>query len=307
MNDGLEFDDMEDAVEFLSNSLSAQEIERCIEVRYEISRHIRWKTVTALWYRAMLGSMENLMDGNKEELLKGKGSILDNLTPSEREFLLDGDKGPLRSRYIIHQLVRKLLGALKTHTKKEHNNIPVVTTIDGILAQEAAGTSVDADEEEMNLVLGQNFESEEDFPTDVGGVLQPSGLQEEQLEMNFEELEEDATIVANLRREKQCPHHRVRIQEHRVGERHFLEEVCRDCSKLLRRRLLRPREKEEGPCTHSKALWTPGKEGQEAFCPKCKMIHENPGKFSWQDVGLEPLGDDPTKDELMSLDEVATL
>ena len=62
--------------------------------------------------------------------------------------------------------------------------------------------------------------------------------------------------------------------------------------------------KKEGPCQHSKAIWTPGKEGKEAQCSQCKAPIQDPGRFQWEAVGLEPLGDDPSLDEVIVVDSL---
>jgi hypothetical protein len=99
-----------------------------------------------------------------------------------------------------------------------------------------------------------------------------------------------------------CPHGRTTTRIKPIDGRAMMQTYCHDC----RRRI---EEKAVGIpyspkiCEHSKATWVEGQEGQEAICanPRCKASIEDPSIYRWDAEGLEPPGDDPANDEVITL------
>ena len=76
---------------------------------------------------------------------------------------------------------------------------------------------------------------------------------------------------------------------------------CRDCKQILEDILGTGQRKDAKTCPHKGAEWVPGQEGSNARCTGCGDPIENPETFEWIEVGLEPFGDDPSKDKAITL------
>jgi hypothetical protein len=123
---------------------------------------------------------------------------------------------------------------------------------------------------------------------------------------------EQREIIAAVDHRQDCVHRRRTVKEipstktlSRMDEHHTF---CKDCNTPLGVKLLNTRTTgkrlrdwaKNRPCPHRNGYWKEGEEGKTALCSKCQEVVPNPGKFEWWKAGLEPVGDDPSKDEIQS-------
>lgn len=270
----------EKAIDTLDSSLTEEEVERLFGVKREINANIRWGRVVDEALGPILHSMESVIFGGLSKLVKHPP--LTSLFPAERAFLEQGDKAQLTKHYITLLLTKKLLGALKTRVNQAVDDIPVMS-----------------DEE----VEG------------IRNLLEP---EEERRPME----PQVADLIGDGEESSVCRH--VRTTMRRVisddlgaeGEDNCdaLQTYCKDCRNVVRTVLVaktrvggKKKKKKDKPCQHRYLAWVEGQEGQVAQCCDkvgCKHQIDDPEilkTFKWESAGLEPYGDDPSRDEVITL------
>jgi len=268
--------------------LTTAEVEELQSIRHEINWQILWGKVISECLPAIVESVEHVAFEASEVTRDGK-SPLDSLFPQARNFIDDAEKGELRRKYVVLNLTKKLLGALKTRIVQEIANLPLL--------------SLEGEEDLVRKSLSPKRRPGHQYPRPMAV---PPGYEGED--------EEDATVSTHLRRrwlgrladEKlsdDCPHKKTSVTWREAKTQTIRTEICKDCGERIAHSVEKKKDK---TCKHGKAEWILGKEGKEAQSANvaCRAVIDNPQRFEWIKVGLEPFGDDPTKDEAVILNEV---
>lgn len=270
--------------EILDAVLTEADKEALHDIKGELSICIKWGAVTSQILQSLLDDLDTLVFLETGE---ERGGLV-KLTPYESLFVPDqarinssSEKSRLCRKYVLLNLLKKLLGALKTRVNQELNSIEIIDEeteleLKALLAE-------DPDEEEMDLV----------------GRKKPD--------------REEREIIAqvDVGEDRGCEHKRLTIRQVRADDSHSgLDEMhsyCKDCRQVIRMQVLgtktpkreswfsRPRQ-----CLHQQVHWKEGLEGQVAECAHCGQEVSDPKKYQWTKVGLEPFGDKPEDDEIMS-------
>lgn len=275
--------------EILEGLFTEVELENLINIKQEMSICIKWGVLTKHMYQNLLDNMDTLvfLETENEEPATVKRNPYESLFARDQA-VINGptDKAQISRKIVLLYLLKKLLGALKTHVNQELEQIKTINdSAEGELQEMILYGVDDPDEEEMDLVSELN--------------------------------DEDTTrgeILAVVDHRPTCMHRRTTIRQipstktaSRMDELHTF---CKDCKAALglqkmntRTTLQRSREwLDRGPkvCYHPNGTWKEGEEGKTAICSSCKGVVPNPNKFRWEEVGLEPFGDDPELDEIQS-------
>ena len=273
--------------EILDQVFSEVDLENLQSIKQELGLCINWKDLTEGMYQRFMNGMDTLVfleTGDDEPQVV-------NRNPYEALFERDkaringaDDKSQTARKYVLLMIMKKLLGALKTRVNKEFEKIETIDDFTEGELQELIryGDPDEPDEEEMDLV---------------------TALQDEP---------EQGEIIAAVDHRNNCTHRRQTVKQipstmtaSRMDELHTF---CKDCKapldlKKLNTRTTGKRVKDWGkpqPCQHRNGHWKDGEEGKTALCSACEEVVPNPEKFEWSKAGLEPVGDDPSQDEIMS-------
>ena len=272
--------------ELLNELFTEDELGNLRDIKMELGLCINWKAFIEHTYQVIMGNMDALVFLETE---KNTPQVVSR-NPYEALFKPDQvringpDKKSQKARkYVLLMIMKKLLGALKTRMKKEVDGFEYIDDEDAGELQEMIHYGYDEpDEEEMDFV---------------------SALQDGQ---------ERGEIIAGVDHRQDCRHLRKTIKQipstktkSRMDELHTF---CKGCKKPLKVRKLDTRtigkrirgQNKPMPCQHRHGHWKDGEEGKTALCTVCKEVVPNPKKFEWLKAGLEPVGDDPSKDEIQS-------
>lgn len=113
--------------------------------------------------------------------------------------------------------------------------------------------------------------------------------------------------------EEECTHPELLSKYLYRGKKEVYQKICVHCGEILEERKTgrlrkgkkkgRSEKKRKEKCAHHSARWVRGQEGHVAECPSCGL---NPlpevESYPWVRCGLEPPGDDPSKDEVTVLE-----
>lgn len=267
--------------EILASGFTEVDLENLQNIKHELGICIKWGALTERMYQAIMDGMDTLvfLETEKDEPCIVKRNPYEALFDRDKK-LINGpeDASQMSRKYVLLQVTKKLLGALKTRINKELEEFTFID--DEIEGELAEIIQYGPDEEEMDLV-----------PTDS---------------------KDTPEIVAKIDASK-CLHRRTTVKQipstmtaSRMDELHTF---CKDCKGFLSLRKLNSRSpafpsrnwSKPAPCQHPNGSWKEGEEGKTAICSKCDAIIPNPEKFQWEKAGLEPFGDDPEQDEIQSL------
>ncbi len=271
---------LEEATEILDSSLTEEDIGNLIGVKNDINANIRWGAVTGTAFGPIIKSLETIIFEGGEGLVKR--IPIESLFPRDRALLEGGDKAQIQRHYVLLLLMKKLLGALKTKTKKALADIPRLS-----FEEEYAATMLLEDKETEEGKRTAGFRC--DDPETIDFLARMAS-------------EEDGV----------CQHARTKVRQVEVSgftrPCNQLQTFCKDCKTIIKSVLVAntkiPRKKEK--CKHRAAAWVEGKEGQVAQCvgPSCDYLITSPEELQrirWEVAGLEPYGDDPSQDEVIVL------
>jgi hypothetical protein len=256
-----------EAQEILDSHLTGGDWEEVVGVFREISSNVRWGKIAERAFPALLlGIRDGVFgDGEFSEGKYTKNGYLWHGVPDEDIELFGGEDPKMaRQHLLLLLLYRKVLGMLKTKVRAEIKALPTLTP-----------------EQELDL---------------------------EEAIVELQTTDENP-VIARLDREARqagegCMHPRIVYLRRRSLGRVYLDKHCRTCDKRIEVDSIGALEqdrKKPGPCKHNSASWVTGKEGQEAECADCGKPIEDPGRFRWERSGLEPFGDDPSQDEVITL------
>lgn len=282
------------AQEILDSTFSEVDLENLHNIKYELGICIKWGMITKDVFEDLMTRVDSLVFLENECPHTHEGFVkrnpYDALFDREKARINGPDeKSKMARDYVLLHTLKKLLGALKTHVNQK---LAKFETIDDVtegdlmeILQYGPNAFEGPDEEEMDLV----------DPMDKDG----SG--------------EIRAIVSH----GDCSHRRTTVKQipaaktaSRMNELHTF---CKDCKTSIGIQITRTRtsgigsrssdwKREPLPCQHLKAVWKEGEEGKVALCADCKEEHPRPESVHWSKAGLEPFGDDPDKDEIISFD-----
>ena len=269
--------------EILDQVFSEVDLENLLSIKQELGLCIDWKVLIENMYQMMVGGMDTLV------FLETEDDTPQVVKRNPYQALFERDKARINGsdgksqtsrKYVLLMIMKKVLGALKTRVNQEFEKIETIDDFTEGELQEMIRYGYDApDEEEMDLVS---------------------------------ELHNDMEIVADVDHRQGCLHIRQTVKQifstktaSRMDELHTF---CKDCKaplevKKLNTRSTGKRVRDWGkprPCQHHNGYWKEGEEGKTALCSTCKEIVPNPEKFQWSKAGLEPFGDNPNQDEIIS-------
>lgn len=272
--------------EILDRVFTKSDLENLQSIKQELGLCVNWKVLIEGMYQKMMDGMDTLVFIETEE----DSPQLVNRNPYEA--LFDHDKARINGpdekvsaarKHVLLMILKKLLGALKTRVNKEFDKLDTIDDLTERELQEIIRSGCDGpDEEEMDLVTALNDEPEQ------------------------------GEIIAGVDHRSKCTHNRITVKQipstktlSRMDELHTF---CKDCKTFLEFKKLKTRttgkrvqdREKTMPCRHRNGHWKEGEEGKIAICSACDGVVPNPEKFEWLKVGLEPVGDDPSKDEIQS-------
>jgi hypothetical protein len=273
--------------EILDQVFSEVDLENLQSIKMELGLCINWDTLIDGMYQMLMGGMDTLV------FLETESDSPQVVKRNPYEALFDRDKARINGsddksqtarKYVLLMILKKLLGAVKTRVNKEFDKIETIDDFTEGELQELVryGDPDEPDEEEMDLVTALQDEADQ------------------------------GEIIAAVDHRNDCPHRRQTVKqipstktESRMDELHTF---CKDCKQSLEIQKLKTRTtsrkaKDWGkpmPCQHRNGHWKDGEEGKTALCSDCKEVVPNPEKFEWSKAGLEPVGDDPSQDEIQS-------
>jgi hypothetical protein len=266
--------EVEEAADKLGSYLTEAERAQVFEIYKDMSADIRWGRVLAELFPNLLDAMQDVIFGLND--FKSNRYVKRNPWASlgkSQALFEDGDEKAMSRRHLLLlHLVKKLLGVAKTKVNQEMADVPVLS-----------------EEQESELL----------------DVIQRAQEEEEEQEMVrahevSAQLERNAVILAPEGDCRQNGRHvRTEVRYRRKNDESFSEQYCKDCRQVIKRTVFKGPEIKN--CDHPGAEWIEGMEGKEAVCTKCKGPIPNPETYQWESAGLEPYGDDPTKDEAITL------
>ena len=253
-----------EALHVLGTCLTEDEKDELVSIRHQLSSAIDWKDLVS----SMKAELLCLIDG---VILSGNCSSkipYDQLRETEQDFLYgDHENVDTRKRFVMLLLIKKLLGGLKQEVKKSLDEL-----IEEVLDYET--------EESLKNIVDSGGE---DDIVELSAIITP---------------QEDGTPCAH-----QSKTIRKLPADGKTRKMDVLQTRCRDCGEDVGKPRVcggpfRSLPKDPKDCRHPEAEWKEGEEGQTAICYDCQGVCDNPGKYKWESVGLEPFGDDPAEDEL---------
>lgn len=270
--------------EILDMVLTEDDKEALHGIKHELGLCIKWGALTEQFFQSMLDGMDTLVfiETEKDEPGVVKRNPYESLFDQDKARInSSSDKARLCRKYALLHLLKKLLGALKTRVNQELNAIEIID---------------DETEMELKALLAEGPDEEE---MDLVGRKKPR--------------KDEREIIAqvDVGDDRGCHHNRLTIRQVRADQsKSGLDEMhsyCKECRQVIRVEVLgtktpkqdswfsRPRQ-----CLHREVHWREGQEGQVAECAYCEQEVPNPEKYQWSKVGLEPFGDNPEDDEIMS-------
>lgn len=291
----------------LRDYLTEADVEDLRGMRHDMNFHLRWGRIVNECFPAMLQTMESVLF-ESSPLVKKKP--IDSLFPHVRAKLEDPEKGELMRQFLVLEFTRKLLGALKTRVNQEIRNLPYLTEEQEERLLEEG--DLRAELEEMDLLANPVFQPL--GPDEVLSEDEETVEETDDMEADLPPRSDEVNIFSYLTRHRKqsesssaCEHVRTTVSYPKTSKGTTRREYCKDCRQVVSEVWTGSKVTDKSAvCKHSHAEWVPGKEGKEARCanPECQAPIENPARFTWEKAGLEPFGDDPSKDEVLVLDEV---
>lgn len=279
------------AEELLASNVLPSEYEELMGQRFELNDAIRWKQVEARSFKDLVEFTEEVLFEPTEfsrflptSNLFDKGAFLGDVENG-------GDRETLRRHFLTLLTAKKILGILKTRVKAE---LDAIQSISPSREEELIGI--------MEGARAKTSQKEEDrevipLPPPKSKVL-PEEESTGEIVMSVK--------VKGKKPKKDCPHSHTRKTYRNDVQGITHEEVfCKMCSSWLSEEEVTPLtariSKRKKDCEHRHAEWVPGQEGKVARCaePHCGFILERAHTYRWQEAGLEPFGDDPSKDEVL--------
>lgn len=313
---------LQDPQDILASSLVQDEVETLSMIRGQLNDNIIWKKVVAEVLPAMLDSMEHTLTISD----LAKQVPLEALPLEFRKFIGDNTPhGELRKRYIMLHLVKKLLLALKNKVVNDIRNIPILDYDEESELEELLEAELSEEDTEERSSSGGNEDSclhlhtRTDRTTVLGGSADGRNWHENttycadcgkflyKTPMTIEKQTEIDADISDL----PCQH--VSTKTSRVlitgrsgrGKDREIVTKCTECRKILSRKIdYQPplSRKDDSPCQHeSKVHWKLGEEGKVAACGLCGEDIKDPQDYTWEAAGLEPYGDNPDADEVITL------
>ena len=331
--------DKEEARDILESHLTEEDLERLHSIRHELSQHIRWGPLAKEALSILLLDMEDLIHKGIGHVSSKNSSPFKELFPLEQEFLQQKD---LREQFVLLKLTKKLIGALKTRVNQALSDLPMLNIEDEEELRDLLADDEQYDAETTKKFFNFKEEDPDDFSEDEMDLVAEINNQEERSRKRFQKpmtfTEEDnfdegrVTVYdkvsfADTRMnsdpsqpdsDTNCHHTRTTITFVTGSDGLQYKRIyCKSCRRVVKRtnvskpkKTLTEKEREEEyeklkeTCEHKQVLWVQGKEGKEAYCTHCDFSPvPEPGKYNWSYVGLEPYGDEPTKDEVINLEE----
>lgn len=282
----------ERAEELLASNVLPSEHDELMSQRYELNAAILWKRVEETCFKNLLEFVEEMLfqptDFSKVlpiSNLFDEGAFLDDVEGGE-------DRKVLRHHFLALQAAKKILGILKSRVNKElealqtinpEQELKLLEIVDSAVYKESSTSNKDEDVIALPPPKSKTPPEEED----MGEIIV-------------------SAKVKGKKPEKDCPHSHTRRTYRKDAQGLTHEEVfCKMCDVWLSEEELTPLtahiSKKPKDCRHSSAQWVPGKEGKVAQCgePECGFILKKAHTYRWREAGLEPFGDDPSKDEVL--------
>lgn len=260
----------EEAEEILEATLTEGDLVEVQTMYKDLSRQIRWKQALDAAFPLLVELGEELMDS--DEMHKAKH---DPLAGDGRSSLLNPNdpKTMARKHLTVLSLTKKLLGGLKTRVNRGIEDIRILSYA-----------------EELDLLT-------------VACEPEPAVADEEESEDADESKAGELPANIQIGPERGCirggSHTRTTTSWRKLNGGQVREVYCKDCRTTIETAYNTGKLRSKRLCTHPDAEWVDGKEGKEAICinPFCRALVPNPGTYNWVVAGLEPYGDDPTKDK----------
>lgn len=284
--------------ERLASNVLPSEYEDLMSQRYELNDAILWKKVETACFKELLEFVEKMLF---------KPSAFTKVLPTSNlfddgDFLNDvkggGARETLRRHFLTLHSVKKILGILKTRVKEELNVIQTVSP-----EEEAELYEI------IEVVSRKKYQGREDQEVIPLPLLQFKTPPEEE---NMGEIIVSRGKIERKKLERNCLHTYIRTTYRKdvQGVTHE-ERVCKMCDSWLGEDEITPltaritKKKDKRDCKHQTAEWVPGKEGKVARCGElgCEFILKKAHTYKWREAGLEPFGDDPSKDEILLFGE----
>jgi hypothetical protein len=262
-----------------------REREILVQIVREASRETRWGQLTRLACRVLLAVLGSIYSDKTPEWMKSKASDW-KLLPNEKKLLFTGSRTRLAKEYLLLLMARKLVGALKQEINRRIQELEPL----GI-------------EEEENLFAEVSLLEEVEIE-DVGALIQDGYFPHSAMPLAGKLLRNEEVITISEKKPLPCGCPSINLGRYWNYKKSEVEEIekCLSCGKTISMsKKKKEPEKPIGPCRHPNARWAEGREGKDAVCTKCEAPIENPGRFLWEAAGLEPFGDDPSKDETIPI------
>ncbi len=266
-----------------------------------------------LWGRVIDNAFPVLLE-MVEDLLETKGlakeggpwhAVFESETALFKE---TDDKSMARKHFLLLMLAKKLLGGLKTRVNQSMEDIRVLSDNEEI-ELEALMEEADIRAEELkdrdpepDIRVGYHHAGPNNSLVSSRATSRglPPIFEEESTAVRHEVVAEiDIAPEGDCRQNGR--HTRTTMRWKRLNGDMFQETYCKDCRQVIKRAETQRQRRIPEECQHLNAEWVGGHEGSEATCTECKAPIPNPETYQWISAGLEPYGDDPTKDEVITL------
>jgi len=268
----------EEAQDVLEQTLTEEDRDTIKEVYRDISRQVKWGQVIDNAYPVLLEMVEELI--TSDGMSKEGGPWFEVAQTDQHLFDDKEQKAMARQHSLLLLLGKKLLGALKTRVNQSMGDIRVLSQDEEIeleaIVEEAATAARETDDSQYDDLL------------------------EEENRVAKHEVVAEVSIAPEGDCRQNGRHIRTTIRWKRKNEEMFQETYCKDCRQVVERLAAR-KPATPKQCEHPGAEWIDGEEGKKAVCTACKEPIENPDTYHWVDAGLEPFGDDPSEDEVITL------
>jgi len=262
-----------------------------------------------------------MLDRLLDRILIGEGTgppLLDNLFPHFQDILKEEEVGAQKLRIVCLGLARKLLGVAKTRVRQRllqammvlEDDLPEVPRPEFLPARPLSQLERELEEEADTVIAQSQTEEDADIEAHQMDIRREVRGEKEMLPNRIIDAidEIDARVEASRVKEFHssdspiCRHEGKKVSrlERDTGR---IVTSCRDCRVVVSISLAKHRPIGYGTpatCLHV-VKWRKGQEGKIADCVRCNVQIPNPEAFLWREVGLEPYGDDPEKDEVIVL------
>ena len=279
---------MDEARAVLESTLNQGDREHLQEIYHEVNNQLRWGLILDNAFPILLELAEELV---KPSGMAKDGGPWHTTYEEEQDLFEEGDpKAMARRHSLLLLLAKKLMGGLKTRVNQALDDIQILSP-------------------EAELDLHDLVEAEREKAEEIRRAVEEEAPVVQEIEV-VAEIRREEVVEIDLSLEGNClqngRHVRTTMRRKRKNENSYMETYCKDCHRVIKCVKYKT-EGAEAPtrCFHAEAEWVEGKEGQEAQCSKCQEPIQDPSIFKWSDVGLEPFGDDPALDEVITLQPYA--